>query len=163
VRQCPRHKLARHQESDDVIELDVEAVTSRTDGMQDLITHRRLPEPIGNIPPAEAEAAYHASLEELEISTPDANQTAFRVLGVVHLLMRKAVGRFFMAMRQIGLSDPQRAHPFATPECHPNQIRKVNRINDIRSLTAIPHSPTLSANGWRDQIDQLNQYLIDSR
>jgi transposase InsO family protein len=32
--------------------------------MVDWFNNRRLMEPIGNIPPAEAEAAYYASLEE---------------------------------------------------------------------------------------------------
>jgi len=37
-------------------------------GWGDWFNNRRLLEPIGNIPPVEAEAAYHASLEELTIA-----------------------------------------------------------------------------------------------
>ena len=40
---------------------DVEYATA---GWVDWYNNRRLLEPIGNIPPAEAEAAYYASLEE---------------------------------------------------------------------------------------------------
>ena len=46
----------------------LEAVEYATLEWVDWFNHRRLLEPIGNIPPAEAEAAYYASLEELRIA-----------------------------------------------------------------------------------------------
>jgi transposase InsO family protein len=41
----------------------VEAVELATLAWVDWFNHRRLLEPIGNMPPAEAEARYHAELE----------------------------------------------------------------------------------------------------
>lgn len=45
-----------------------EAVELATLEWVDWFNNRRLLEPIGNIPPAEAEAAYYAALEELRIA-----------------------------------------------------------------------------------------------
>jgi transposase InsO family protein len=42
---------------------NLEAVEFATLDWVDWFNHRRLLEPIGNIPPAEAEASYHAELE----------------------------------------------------------------------------------------------------
>jgi transposase InsO family protein len=41
----------------------VEAVELATLAWVDWFNHRRLPKPIGHVPPAEAEARYHAGLE----------------------------------------------------------------------------------------------------
>ena len=41
-----------------------EAVEFATLEWVDWFNHRRLPEPIGNVPPVEAEARYHAQIEE---------------------------------------------------------------------------------------------------
>jgi putative transposase len=46
----------------------LEAVEFATLEWVDWFNNRRLLEPIGNIPPAEAEANYYASLEELSIA-----------------------------------------------------------------------------------------------
>ena len=46
----------------------LEAVEYATLEWVDWFNNRRLLEPIGNIPPAEAETAYYASLEELKIA-----------------------------------------------------------------------------------------------
>ena len=46
----------------------MEAVEYATLGWVDWFNNRRLLEPIGNIPPAEAEAAYYASLQEQAIA-----------------------------------------------------------------------------------------------
>ena len=43
----------------------IEAVEYATLEWVDWFNNRRLLEPIGNIPPAEAEAAYYAQIEEL--------------------------------------------------------------------------------------------------
>ena len=46
----------------------LEAVEFATLEWVDWFNHRRLLEPIGNIPPAEAEAAYYAELEAMPIA-----------------------------------------------------------------------------------------------
>ena len=46
----------------------IEAVEYATLEWVDWFNNRRLLEPIGNVPPAEAEAAYYASLEEQRIA-----------------------------------------------------------------------------------------------
>ena len=46
----------------------VEAVELATLAWVDWFNHRRLLEPIGNMPPAEAEAHYYASLEETALA-----------------------------------------------------------------------------------------------
>lgn len=45
-----------------------EAVELATLEWVDWFNHRRLLEPIGNVPPAEAEARYHATLEETDLA-----------------------------------------------------------------------------------------------
>ena len=48
--------------------------------------NRRLLEPIGNVPPAEAEAAHYAALEEpAALSQPDSNKTASEVVRLAGL------------------------------------------------------------------------------
>jgi transposase InsO family protein len=46
----------------------MEAVELATLAWVDWFNHRRLLEPIGNMPPAEAEARYHATLEEVDLA-----------------------------------------------------------------------------------------------
>ena len=60
----------------------LEAVEFATLEWVDWFNNRRLLEPIGNIPPAEAEAAYYASLED-QPSPRDSNQTASGKPGAV--------------------------------------------------------------------------------
>ena len=62
----------------------LEAVEYATLEWVDWFNNRRLLEPIGNIPPAEAEAAYYAALEEPQHSQPDLNKTASEEVGTVH-------------------------------------------------------------------------------
>lgn len=50
----------------------------------DWFNERRLLEPIGNIPPAEAEKAYYAQLEAMPIAASNSNQMASRKPGAVH-------------------------------------------------------------------------------
>jgi hypothetical protein len=46
--------------------------------------NRRLLEPIGHVPRAEAEAAYYAARRNLQHSPPDSNQPASEELGTAH-------------------------------------------------------------------------------
>jgi transposase InsO family protein len=46
----------------------MEAVELATLAWVDWFNHRRLLEPIGNMPPAEAEARYHAALKEVDLA-----------------------------------------------------------------------------------------------
>jgi hypothetical protein len=61
----------------------MEAVEYATLEWVDWFNNRRLLEPIGNIPPAEAEAAYYADMQE-QASQRDSNQIASGVTGAVH-------------------------------------------------------------------------------
>ena len=61
----------------------MEAVEYATLEWVDWFNNRRLLEPIGNIPPAEAEAAYYAELEEQAIAA-NLNKIASGVIGAVH-------------------------------------------------------------------------------
>src|SRR5262249_62121583 len=61
-----------------------EAVEFATLEWVDWFNNRRLLEPIGNLPPAEAEAAYYAQLEMTRIAAQDSNKTASGKPGPVH-------------------------------------------------------------------------------
>ena len=60
----------------------MEAVEYATLEWVDWFNNRRLLEPIGNIPPGEAEAAYYADIEN-RLSQRDSNQIASGVTGAV--------------------------------------------------------------------------------
>ncbi|MGA8820494.1 MAG: hypothetical protein WB624_24655, partial [Xanthobacteraceae bacterium] len=60
----------------------MEAVEYATLEWVDWFNNRRLLAPIGNIPPAEAEAAYYADMEN-SLSQRDSNQIASGVTGAV--------------------------------------------------------------------------------
>jgi hypothetical protein len=62
----------------------LDAVECATLEWVDWFNHRRLLEPIGNIPPAEAEANYYAALEQDKIAAWDSNETASERTGAVH-------------------------------------------------------------------------------
>ena len=61
-----------------------EAIEFATLEWVDWFNNRRLLGPIGNIPPAEAEAAYYAPLEMTAIAASDSIKTASGKLGAVH-------------------------------------------------------------------------------
>ena len=65
----------------------------------DWLNNRRLLQPIGNTPPAEAEAAFHDALETESIAASDSNQPASGKPGAVQQL----VGSSFLAQRARGL------------------------------------------------------------
>ena len=62
-----------------------EAVEYKTLEWVDWFNHQRLLEPIGNIPPAEAEANYHAALEKLKMAAQDSNNPPSGKPSAVHL------------------------------------------------------------------------------
>ena len=64
--------------------MNAEAVEFATLEWVDWFNHRRLLEPIGNIPPAEAEARYYAQTESLAMGR-DSSKTASGKSGTVHL------------------------------------------------------------------------------
>jgi hypothetical protein len=57
---------------------NLEALEFATLAWADWFNNRRLPEPIGNIPPAEAEAAYYAQLEATPDGRVELKQTCLR-------------------------------------------------------------------------------------
>ncbi len=62
----------------------LEAVEYATLEWVDWYNHRRLLEPIGNVPPAEAEAAYHAGLEATPMAAKKSSKPASEKPGAVH-------------------------------------------------------------------------------
>ena len=64
----------------------LQAVEFATLEWVDWFNNRRLLEPIGNIPPAEAEERFYAQLEEVAIAAQDLNETASGKPGAVHTL-----------------------------------------------------------------------------
>jgi len=76
----------------------LEAVEFATLEWVDWFNHRRLLEPIGNIPPAEAEAKHYAKLEAHAVAAQDSKQPASGKPGAVQLTYigkyRDGLGRF---------------------------------------------------------------------
>jgi len=66
----------------------VEAVELATLAWVDWFNHRRLLEPIGNVPPAEAEARYHAELEATALAAWHPNEIASGEPGAVQCCRR---------------------------------------------------------------------------
>jgi hypothetical protein len=64
----------------------LEAVEYATLEWVDWFNNRRLLDPIGHVPPAEAEAAYYAALEEPAALPPDSKQPASEKFGTVHVV-----------------------------------------------------------------------------
>jgi transposase InsO family protein len=61
-------QLAASQQPQPSLSADKSCPARRDHFRVDWFNHRRLLEPIGNIPPAEAEAAYHAALDAMPIA-----------------------------------------------------------------------------------------------
>lgn len=76
----------------------------------DWFNHRRLPEPIGNIPPAEAEAAYYSQIPEFAIAS-DSHQRASGKAGAVQNLCLGAAPPVRQGFRVAGCVCSPRFHP----------------------------------------------------